>query len=81
MVRKLNRIANSIAPIGFANFIANSYYFLNQIRKLSPMNKFNAETRTNLTVIASNNLNEGVFQTNQHGIEATSSHYYSVSTR
>jgi len=80
MVRKLNRIANSIAPIGSANFITNGYYFLNQIRKLSPMNKFNAET-TNLTVITSNNLNEGVFQINQHGIEATSSHYYSVSTR
>lgn len=45
------------------------------------MNKFNGEARTNLTVIASNNLNEGAFQTNRHGIEATSSHYYSISTR
>jgi len=42
------------------------------------MNKFNDETRTNLTVIASNNLNEGAFHVNRHGIEVTSSHYYSV---
>lgn len=45
------------------------------------MNKFNVGARTNLTVVASNNLNEGAFQTNQRGIEATRSHYYSVSTR